>query len=60
MSKSTPENGFGLSLEARAAHEARTRHDRCDDLAAASMEYDGDRVVYCENCGQVLLRWGGA
>lgn len=58
----TAKSGFQMptSIEERAAAAARSRHDRCDGLSAASMDDDGDRVVYCENCGQVLLRWGGA
>jgi hypothetical protein len=49
------------TLTERAAGVARMRHERCDDLAADSIKTDdGEQVVYCENCGEVLLRWGGS
>lgn len=50
-----------LPTTARAALMATRRHSGCDDLAAAALErIDGEQVVYCSNCGQPLLRWGGA
>lgn len=48
-----------LTPTERAAHMARRRHTRCDDLSAAAFVRDGEQVVYCDACGQPLLRWGG-
>lgn len=41
-----------------AAFEARARHDRCDDVSIHGSTIDGEEVLYCANCGQILLRWG--
>lgn len=41
-----------------AVFEARKRHDGCDDVSITGSTIDGEEVLYCATCGQVLLRWG--
>lgn len=56
----TPEPPDREEYEKTAAvFEARKRHDRCDDVSVTGSTVDGEEVLYCTNCRQVLLRWGG-